>query len=370
MYNMDQNSPDPDDRLRGRPPGRTKKVMNVSMALDVYNALMKIPEGQRSAFIADKLRPIAKQFDPGPSSVVVLSLKYLLDSAIADSKNRHDYEKLAAVSSLTNEIMPVLNPYLNLCRETDSEKVQSFGMVKETDSIKEILDNIRASRILEKLKDILKNAEIIHNAVPQRYRDQQYEKNLEETKTLSHAVISLLEKYGDSNPDVESDKIKQEYKVPLILSNTEGDFRKGLPMYETTRDCKKILEDSKEISDDTTREFVANACSFVDSSVRRSWGSGIELQMKSYSVDPKRGTFLVTLFNRGYYDVSITDVICDDIQVTFHVRYSSKTGNIPVLEEVVVEVRPCTLLSEKPEHQVTLEIGYIKITFRIERLDL
>ncbi|MDE1767253.1 MAG: hypothetical protein KGI27_13425 [Thaumarchaeota archaeon] len=55
---MNQNPLDPDDRLRGRPPGRTKKVMNVSLAIDVYNALMKISEGQRSSFISDVLIPL------------------------------------------------------------------------------------------------------------------------------------------------------------------------------------------------------------------------------------------------------------------------------------------------------------------------
>ena len=366
---MDQN-PDPDDRLRGRPPGRTKKVMNVSLAIDVYNALMKISEGQRSSFISDVLKPLTSQFDPGPSSYLALSLKQLVDSAIAESKKENNYEKLAAVSSLANEVMPKLEPYLQLCREDSVQN--NLESTEEKGEIAGIIDSIRIAKALKNLESLLQNAEAIHRAVPMRYQDEQYEKRLEETKVASEAVYRLLERYHDYiTKEQFFQNIPQERPeksgilAKLKTFDIEGDFRKGLPMFDTVKSCRKVTEDARQILDEETRRFITNTCSFVDSSVRRSWGSGIDIQLSSYRIHPEKGTFLVTLFNRGYYDVSISDVRCDGKQTTFHARTKSGRSHIPVLEESTIEIFPCVIVAKKEKHTITFEIDYVEFKFEL-----
>jgi hypothetical protein len=366
---MDQNPPDPDNRLRGRPPGKTKKVMNVSLALDVYNAMMKVPDGKRSEFISDILRPVTNQFDPGPSSYLALSLKQLVDSAIYESKKENDYEKLAAVSSLANEVMPKLEPYVELCKgdsvQTTSEVVRDGG------EIDEIIDKIRIARTLKRLESSLLNAEVIHNAVPLRYQDKEYEKILEKTKVLLAAASHMLARYIDYGTEehVFQNVVVEKPKESGILTNftsyvAEYDFRNDLPMEETVRNCHRVLEDADEISDKEIKKFIKDACSFVDSSVRRSWGSGIDIQLSSYSIHPENGTFLVNLYNRGQYSVSISNVRCDGDSVTFHA--SLELGeHLSAHEEAVVEVWPCVSFSKKPTHKATFEIGYIQFLFEL-----
>ncbi len=363
---MDQNPLDPDDRLRGRPPGRTRKVMNVSMALDVYNALMKIPEGKRSEFISDILRPVTNQFDPGPSSYLALSLKQLVDSAISESKKENDYEKLAAVSSLANEVMPKLEPYVELCKEDAVQPL--ISEVPYEGELGGIIDRIRIARALKKLESLLHNAEIIHKAVPRRYQDKQYEKAVEETEIASAAVSNLLGRYQDYITDERVFKNlpkSEETELPVwhVSVDKSDDFRKDLPMYDTVKGCQKLLENAKEISDTEIKKFVIDTCSFVDSSVRRSWGSGIDIQLSSYSRHPEKG-FLVKLYNRGQYSVSISNVRCDGDFVTFHASVE-QGAHLPAYEEVVVEVRPCVSFSKKPIHKVTFEIGYIQFLFEL-----
>ncbi|MDE1861274.1 MAG: hypothetical protein KGI33_00010 [Thaumarchaeota archaeon] len=367
---MDQN-PDPDDRLRGRPPGRTRKVMNVSLAIDVYNALMKISEGQRSSFISDVLKPLTSQFDPGPSSYLALSLKQLVDSAISESKKENDYQKLAAVSSLANEVMPKLEPYLELCKESDSTQRVSEELPQESSEIAGIVDSIRIARALKKLESLLQSAETIHRAVPLRYHNEQYEKRLEETKVASEAVRRLLGRYGDYLTEEQVFKNipqggpeESGILTKLKTFDPEDDFRKGLPMHDIVKGCRKVTEDAKQILDEETRGFVTDTCSFVDNSVRRSWGAGIDIQMSSYSIHPEKGTFLVTLYNRGQYGASIHGVKCDGDAVTFHA--SLKSGNhLPAHEESVVEVRPCIGISKKPTHTVTFEIEFLEFSFEL-----
>lgn len=366
---MDQNPPDPDDRLRGRPPGKTKKVMNVSLALDVYNALMKVKEGQRSEFISDILRPVTNQFDPGPSSYVALSLKQILDSAISESKKENDYEKLTAVSSLANELMPKLEPYVDLCKEDPSQPL--ISEVPNEGELVVIIDRIRIARALKKLESLLKNARTIHKAVPLRYQDKQYGKTLEETEIASAAAYNLFRRYQDYITDEQAFKnLPQPEVTELPVRHASDDksdnFHKGLPMYDTIKGCQELLENAKEISDEEIKKFVIDTCSFVDSSVRRSWGSGIDIQLSSYKIHPEKGTFLVNLYNRGQYSVSISNVRCDGDYVTFHASMDLDE-HLPAHEEAVVEVRPCISFSEKSTHKVTFEIEYLEFTFELEK---
>lgn len=365
---MDQNPLDPDDRLRGRPPGKTKKVMNVSLALDVYNALLKVKEGQRSEFISDILRPVTNQFDPGPSSYLALSLKQLLDSAISESKEENDYEKLAAVSNLANELMPKLEPYVDLCKEDPSQPL--ISEVPNEGELVEIIDRIRIARTLKKLESLLKNAKTVHKAVPLRYQDSQYEKIFEETEIASVAVSNLFGRFQDYITDEQVFKNlpkAEETEIPFwkVPVDKLDDFRKDLPMYDTVKGCQKLLEDAKEISDAEIRKFVIDTCSFVDSSVRKSWGSGIDLQLSSYKIHPEKGIFFVALYNRGQYGVSINNVRCDGSSVTFHARFGPGNHHLPPRKESLVEVIPCTNLTKKPKHNVTFEVGYVEFTFEL-----
>lgn len=371
-YAMDLNPLDPDDRLRGRPPGRTKKVMNVSLANDVYKALMKIPEGKRSEFISDMLRPTTSQFDPGPSSELALTLKRVLDSAISESRTKSDYEKLTAVSTLADEIMPKLDPFIALCQETEGKESPQRD-IPQAIEIETIVSGIRAARTLRRLQSVLRNAEIVHSAVPQRFRDESYEKNLEKTRVALAAVSNLIARYAEYLTDEQAFKDVEgpgKSNMHSHIMPERQDFRRGLPMHDILEGCNKGFEDAGEIPERELQKFISDTCTFVENSVKRSWGSGIELEMQFYAVHPEKKTFLVTLFNSGHYDISIHLVKCDGVVTIFHDAYEERPLHIPVLENATIEVYPCVSILEREEHRITFEVEYNKFSFTVKGTSL
>src|SRR5579885_29655 len=360
---MDLPPLDPDDRFRGRPPDGGRKVMNVSFAKDVYDGIMKVREGSRSSFISDFLRIITRQFDPGPSSYLALELKRLIDEAIAKSRKENNYEKMAAVSSLANEVVPKLEPYLDLCKEEGPEEKASDKMPAVAE-IGTIMEGIRAGHALERLGALLDDAKTIHGAVPSLFRDDQYKKQVEQTRMASTAVSKLLAAYRNyitTEDDIGERKGKQEIQC---IRGTRGvpDFRRGLPMGDTVNGCARLSEDAKEISDEKVRAFVMETCSFVDRSVRRSWGSGIDLVL--HACERVGGYLVLGVFNRGYYGVLVSGARCDG-EEDVSISGRKEPYYLPPLALSEVGIVPCSMAYPAARHTVTLVIGYLDFSFEI-----
>jgi hypothetical protein len=85
------------------------RAFNVSIRHDIYNMLKKV--SNRSEFIENRITPVLKQMDPGPSCGFLKGVDefgtYTLKKAILDK----DFEKVIAIASMMHE----LRDYRALC---------------------------------------------------------------------------------------------------------------------------------------------------------------------------------------------------------------------------------------------------------------
>jgi len=84
----------------------------VSLDKEISDALNKIPRGHQSKFIEDIVRPVFREFDPGPACEVLERIDTIINSEVASALAKWDFEKAAALTALGNS----LETHRCLCR--------------------------------------------------------------------------------------------------------------------------------------------------------------------------------------------------------------------------------------------------------------
>lgn len=124
----------------GRPKeGGGHKPLKISLDAEIRNALDKVRKRTPvSQFIEDVIRPLARQFDPGPSSPIAKDILHKINSEREEAFKRADYEKTVALDFLLLRIKPVLDPFISMSEpgagELQSERGEGGGGRKVTDA--------------------------------------------------------------------------------------------------------------------------------------------------------------------------------------------------------------------------------------------
>lgn len=117
---------DSEEGDRGRPKeGGGHRPLKVSLDAEIRKALDKVRKRTPvSQFIEDVIRPLARQFDPGPSSPIAKDILHKINSEREEAFKRADYEKTVALDFLLLQIKPVLDPFISMS-EPDAGELQS-----------------------------------------------------------------------------------------------------------------------------------------------------------------------------------------------------------------------------------------------------
>ena len=105
-----------EDRYRGRPKeGGGHRPLKISLDAEIMKALEKVKKnGPISQFIEELIRPMARQFDPGPSSHVALEILNKITSERDEANKREDFEQVVALDFLLLKVRPVLGPFISM----------------------------------------------------------------------------------------------------------------------------------------------------------------------------------------------------------------------------------------------------------------
>lgn len=367
------------DGGRGRPPIHNTMLKVVYLAKDVFEKLKKIPSGKQSEFISNTIRPSLNQFDPNDASVYALTFKFLLDSGIDDAKKTGNYELMTALGHLANDMMPKLEPYLALSEyTTDGTTDQIFVTTldhKEKITSKDIigmLEDTKIERILKNVFDLVQILNIVLDAVPQKYHDHVYRKNLTQVKDYIESFKKLFGDY-DLGSQVDSDDNLELITGVDLLSESrhlseklgsEKDFGKHVPVYETLKSCKEILGELDSLADMKMKKFLESLCKFADNSVRQAWASGINVKLSSYRYDLKENCFIINLINLGDFDITVTGIQCDENQCSIHIFPTNKKSiDVKPTDTVIVAFAPCSQVDDNTKHSIVVEISYIRFSF-------
>lgn len=369
---------DPHDNRSGpKPKDGGHKPMHISFNANNRKALAKIKEkGGISPFLNKLMDPIAEKLDPGPASPILLEFWNGLTDKVSNLVKEGDLDTAVALGHVLVDIKPAIQPYLDLCEEDDIAKKDNLNTNAIStnhdytldsitqDNVADIINDVIVVKLLGQLYDILQNAQSMLQKIPSQYKTKWHHSSTDELAIKTDATEKILKKYGTDIPHQG-----QSTNDSLQNMNLESadDFRKGLPIFDTLKQCNEIKQKTKGIQNQSVRKFVFESCVFVQDTVNKLTGLGIDINLESYKWDRDSHSYFVELFNCGNYDVNISEVWCDGQKCLMHAWYvKSSNSHLPVNQTNKIQFRPCELPDDATEHKITIKTQYKGFLFVIK----
>ena len=371
---------DPHDNRSGpKPKDGGHKPMHVSFNADNRKALEKIKEKQGiSPFLNKLLKPIAEQLDPGPASPILLEFWNGLTDKVVSLVKEDDLDAAIALGHVLVDIKPAIQPYLDLCEEDENDITEKKSLDVDVisanhnytldsmtrDNVADIINDVTVVKLLEQLYDVLQNVQSMLQRVPDQYKTKWHSDGMDELYIKTGVTEKILKKYG---ADVLQQKQSTDNSLDIMDSESTDNFRKGLPIFDTQKQCEEIIQKSKGVQNYGIRSFVSESCEFVQDTINKFASLGIDINVESYLWDESSRSFFVELFNCGNYDVDISEVWCDGQKCLMHAWYAKSSNfHLPVNQANKIQFRPCRPANDTTEHKIIIKTPYKEFSFVIK----
>jgi hypothetical protein len=275
------------------------------------------------------LKPIAEQLDPGPAYPILLEFWNGLIDKVASLVKEDDLDAAIALGHVLIDIKPAIQPYLDLCEEDEIGNTSKNNLdidVLSTshyytfdsmtrDNIVDIINDVTTVKLLEQLYDVLQNLQLMLERVPRQYETKWYSDGRDELYIKTSVTEKILKKYGI---DVLQQEQSIDESLDMMDSESTGNFRKDLSIFDTQKQCKEITQKAKGVQNYSIRSFVSESCKFIQDTINKFDSLGIDINMEFYKWDESSHSYFVELFNCGNYDVDILEVWCDAQKCLMH----------------------------------------------------
>ena len=380
IENMRDLGFDPHDNRSGpKPKDGGHKPMHVSFSAGNRKALEKIKEKQGiSPFLNKLLKPIAEQLDPGPASPILLEFWNGLTDKVASLVKEDDLDAAIALGHVLVDIKPAIQPYLDLCEEDENGNTEKKNLDVDvistnhnytldsmtSDNVADIINDVTVVKLLEQLYDVLQNLQSMLQRIPDQYKTKWHSDGMDELCIKTGVTEKILKKYG---ADVLQQKQSTDNSLDIMNSEYTDNFRKGLLIFDTQKQCEEITQKAKGVQNYDIRSFVSESCEFVLDTINKFASFGIDINVESYLWDESSHSYFVKLFNCGNYDVDISEVWCDGQKCLMHAWYAKSSNfHLPVNQANKIQFRPCRPTNDTTEHKIIIKTPYKEFSFVIK----
>ena len=374
---------DPHDNRSGpKPRDGGHKPMHISFNAKNRKALAKIKDkGGISQYLNRILDPISETMDPGSASPILLEFWNGLADKMASLVKEGELDTATTIGHVLVDIKPIVQPYLDLCEEDnkdtdiaakddilniDAISVNNYDdeHILESitqDDVSDMINDVLVVKLSEQLYHLLQTAQLILQKIPSQYKTEWYLDVIDELSIKTKVIEKILKKYGAEILPQENSKDDN------VNSYSAHDFRKGLPIFDTLKQCKEIMQKTKGIQNQNIRKFVSQSCEFVQDMITKAAGAGIDLNLEEYKWDEKTHSYFVDLFNCGKYDIDILEVWCDGKQCSMHAWYKENSrSHLPAGNTNKIQFFPYGTITDTSKHNITIKTLYKEFSFLIQ----
>lgn len=373
-----------DNRSGPKPRDGGHKPMHISFNAKNRKALAKIKDrGGISQYLNRILDPISETMDPGPASLILLEFWNGLADKMASLVKNGELDTATTIGHVLVDIKPIVQPYLDLCEEDDEETdiaakeddILNIDAISANnydehalesitqDDVSDMINDVLVVKLSEQLYHLLQISQLILQKIPSQYKTRWHSDGTDELSIKTEITEKILKKYG-------ADMLPQENSKDDNLnvnSDSTFDFRKGLSIFDTLKQCKEIKQKAKGIQNQGIRKFVFQSCEFVQDMVTKAAGVGIDMNLEEYKWDERTHSYFVDLFNCGEYDIDILEVWCDGKQCSMHAWYTGNNkSHLPAGKAGQIRFFPASQVTDTSKHNITIKTLYKEFSFLIQ----
>jgi len=370
---------DPHDNRSGpKPRDGGHKPMHISFNAKNRKALAKIKdEVGMSQFLNRILDPISETMDPGPASPILLEFWNGLADKMASLVKEGELDTATTIGHVLVDIKPIVQPYLDLCEEEtdiakdnilniDTISVNSYDNEHTLESVtyddvSDIINDVLVVKLSEQIYHLLQTTQLILQKIPSQYKTEWHSDGIDELSIKTKVTEKILKKYGAEILPQENSKDDN------VSSDAADDFRKGLPIFDTLKQCKEIIKKAKGIQNQSIRKFVSQSCEFTQDMITKASGAGIDMNLEEYRWDEKTHSYFVDLFNCGKYNIDILEVWCNGERCSMHVWYKGNSrSHLPAGNTNKIQFFPYGTVTDTSKHNIIIKTLYKEFSFLIQ----
>jgi len=380
IENVKDSEFDPYDNRSGpKPRDGGHKPMHISFNAKNRKALAKIKdEIGMSQFLNRILDPISETMDPGPASPILLEFWNGLADKMANLVKEGELDTATTIGHVLVDIKPIVQPYLDLCEEDEETDIAKDNILNidtisvnnydehtlesvTYDDVSDMINDVLVVRLSEHLYHLLQTAQLILQKIPSQYKTEWHSDGTDELSIKTKVTEKILKKYSVEILPQENSKDDN------VNSDPAHDFRKGLPIFDTLKQCKEIIKKAKGIQNQSIRKFVSQSCEFIQDVITKAAGAGIDMNLEEYKWDEKTHSYFVDLFNCGKYDIDILEVWCNGERCSMHAWYKGNSrSHLPAGNTNKIQFFPYGTVTDTSKHNITIKTLYKEFLFLIQ----